>query len=50
MINDIVVGIRTIKCYGWENHYLEKIKLVRNSQKGIIFKYLLVGALGVTMF
>lgn len=29
LVNDIVVGIRTIKCYGWENHYLEKIKQVR---------------------
>lgn len=29
LINDIVVGIRTIKCYGWENFYLDKIKKVR---------------------
>jgi ABC-type bacteriocin/lantibiotic exporter with double-glycine peptidase domain len=26
LVNDIVVGIRTIKCYGWENQYLKKIK------------------------
>ena len=31
MINDIVIGIRTIKCFGLENHYLKKIKQIRDS-------------------
>jgi len=22
LVNDMVVGSRTIKCYGWENHYI----------------------------
>jgi ABC-type multidrug transport system fused ATPase/permease subunit len=26
LVNDMIVGIRTIKCYGWELHYLDKIK------------------------
>jgi ABC-type multidrug transport system fused ATPase/permease subunit len=26
LINDLVVGSRTIKCYGWEKHYIEKIR------------------------
>ena len=25
LVNDLVVGCRTIKCYGWENHYMKKI-------------------------
>jgi len=26
LVNDLVTGIRTIKCYAWENHYIKKIK------------------------
>ena len=29
LINDMVIGCRTIKCYGWENHYTEKINAIR---------------------
>jgi len=29
LINDLVTGIRTIKCYAWENHYINKIKKTR---------------------
>jgi len=25
LVNDIINGSRTIKSYGWENHYLDKI-------------------------
>ena len=32
LVNDMVVGIRTIKSYGWENHYLSKITQVRKRQ------------------
>lgn len=28
-VTDMVVGVRTIKCYGWENHYIEKLKKTR---------------------
>jgi len=30
LITDMVTGVRTIKCYAWENHYLEKITSARN--------------------
>lgn len=30
LVNDLVTGIRTIKSYAWENHYLKKIRLLRN--------------------
>ena len=29
LVNDMVVGVRTLKCYGWENHFLDKITAVR---------------------
>ena len=29
LVNELVVGSRTIKCYGWEKHYVEKINSVR---------------------
>jgi hypothetical protein len=32
LINDMVVGVRTLKSYGWENHYLKKITAVRKKQ------------------
>lgn len=25
LVNDMVSGARTIKCYGWEEHYINKI-------------------------
>jgi len=25
LVNDMVVGSRTIKCYGWENTFIERI-------------------------
>jgi len=29
LVNDLVVGVRTIKCYAWENVYIQKIKDIR---------------------
>ena len=29
LINDMVNGARTIKCYGWENHFLAKLVAAR---------------------
>jgi len=31
LITDMLSGIRTIKSYGWENHYMEKIGQSRKS-------------------
>lgn len=30
LVNDMVTGIRTIKCYGWEQHYIDKLNEVRD--------------------
>jgi ABC-type multidrug transport system fused ATPase/permease subunit len=32
LVNDMVVGSRTIKCYGWEKTFIEKILDLRNQQ------------------
>lgn len=32
LVNDLVTGIRTIKCYAWENHYIKKIIETRAKQ------------------
>lgn len=36
LINDVVNGARTIKSYGWENHYLKKIFSERMKQKSLL--------------
>ena len=32
LVNDMVVGCRTIKCYAWENFYIRKINECRKKQ------------------
>lgn len=32
LVNDMVVGCRTIKCYGWERYYIDKINQCRKRQ------------------
>ncbi len=50
LVNDMVVGIRTIKSYAWENHYLAKIVEIRNKQTNIILRYNMVGSLSYSLF
>ena len=38
LINDLVVGCRTIKCYAWEKHYTDKIDLLRSKQMSLVTK------------
>lgn len=39
LVNDLVSGIRTIKAYAWENHYLRKIQEIRAKQHSVVFKF-----------
>jgi hypothetical protein len=32
LVNDMIVGIRTIKCYAWELHYIKKLREIRKRQ------------------
>ena len=50
LVNDMVVGCRTIKCYGWEEHYIKKVAEIRKKQMGTVIKLNLVGALGHNLF
>jgi len=50
LVNDMVVGIRTIKSYAWENHYLGKIVSIRNMQTNAILRYNMIGSLGYSFF
>jgi len=50
LINDLVAGIRTIKSYAWENHYIKKIIQVRKTQHVTIFKHNIMASMGFTLF
>ena len=45
-----MIGCRTIKCYAWENHYLEKINQIRKKQMGLVFKVNIVNSLGQSVY
>ena len=49
-INDMVVGCRTIKCYGWENHYIQNIKHLRQLQDRELIKNNFIQNLGTCFF
>lgn len=46
----MIVGARTIKCYGWENHYLRKVREARASQVFYVFWQSMIGSLGISVF
>jgi len=46
----MVNGARTLKCYGWEQHYINKISTARNNQKKELLKIGIVGFLGIAFF
>ena len=50
VVNDLVVGARTIKCYGWEKHYVEKIKDLRQQQMKKAMKLVTTQSLGNSLF
>lgn len=49
-VNDMVGGIGTIKSYGWENHYCEKIDNWRKKQSKYVLMQGILGSLGLTFF
>ena len=50
LVNDMVVGARTIKCYAWEKFYIDKISAARNMQEKYVFWQGFVGTLGISVF
>lgn len=49
-IQDMVVGARTIKSYGWENHYYNRITELRGNQLKYGFWVTYIGQLGFSFF
>ena len=50
LVNDMIVGIRTIKSYAWEHHYVKKVKDMRRQQLKYVFILNLVMSLGLSIF
>lgn len=50
LVSDMVNGIRTIKSYGWEDHYKKKIFEVRKVQEKHIWLVNLLSSMGLTVF
>ena len=50
LVNDLVVGCRTIKCYGWEHHYIERINALRKEQQKAVLKFNIVQSFGSSFF
>ena len=50
IVNDLVIGCRTIKCYGWEKHYEKKAKNIRDAHIKHVAKFNIVSTLGNTVF
>jgi len=50
LIGDAVSGIRTIKCFGWENQFLKQIMESRFGQAVRIFWMSVVSTLGMSVF
>ena len=46
----MVVGARTIKSYGWEEHYITKIKHARSKQSTFVFISVMLSMLGLSVF
>jgi len=49
-VNDMVSGIRTIKCYAWELHYMKKIDKIRKEHKKILYKFNFIGGIGTAVY
>ena len=50
LIADMVIGARTIKAYGWEKHYMDKVISARKSQVYYVFSQAMLSSLGISVF
>lgn len=46
----MITGIRTLKAYGWEEHYLNKLSSVRNKQEKTLLATSVLSTLGYNLF
>ena len=50
LVSDMVGGIRTIKSYGWETHYQQKIEEARSRQSKFVWGVNFYSSMGLTIF
>ena len=50
LVNDMIVGCRTIKCYGWEKHFIKKISELREEQQGYVYRLNIIQSFGTSFF
>lgn len=50
LVSDVVQGVRTIKCYGWEDHFVNKINAHRGEQLCNIANVNLISCTGLAIF
>lgn len=50
LIQDMINGARTIKCYGWEQHYIDNITKLRKKQVPYIISFQFVQFMGVSIY
>jgi hypothetical protein len=46
----MINGARTIKCYGWEQHYIDNIAQLRRKQVPYIIKFQFVQFMGISVY
>jgi hypothetical protein len=49
-VSDMIIGARTLKCYGWENFYLKKLGDARKNQLSAALKQNMVVIGGFVFF
>lgn len=50
LVGDMIVGCRTIKCYGWEKHYITKIRELREEQQTYVLNLNIIQSFGTSFF
>ena len=46
----MITGAHTIKCYGWEQHYIDNIKKLRKAQVPFIMGFQWIQFLGISVY
>lgn len=50
LVQDMIIGARTIKCYGWEYHYIDNIRKLRAKQTPHLFWFNVMEFMGIAVY
>ena len=50
LVQDMINGAHTIKCYGWEQHYIDNMKKLRRNQIPYIVAFQFVQFMGISIY